>query len=951
MTVLPGFVFHRLLTTPIPSLSEDDSPVAAGAEAALFAALTAAHAELLSAAADAVLAVAWDRSAGEHRLRFLVGGYPRFPPVLAGTGDVAVMYPPGSTARAAPSVARDWARVPVWLRCGGRSDALSVQDAQAGSPGGRGCFEDYVAHLPGEFVWLTIARPLPPAAVDTELADLEVRLPRLRARENSEPDRIALQRGEFRYRELAGARAAGMWSVHVLVGGPDEPSTRQAAGLLCSAADLDALPYVLQPHARTGSLAEIWAAAAEPAEFGSPFVASGELLAALARPPRRELPGIRAVERVRFDLTPEHDGQVDLGAILDDADQRVDRFRVGLDTLNRHSFVAGATGSGKSQTVRHLLEGLHGAGVPWLVIEPAKAEYAGMAGRIRAPVTVIRPGDPAAVPVGLNPLEPEAGFPLQTHIDLVRALFLAAFDAVEPFPQVLSHALTRCYTDLGWDTVVSAARNTDATPRYPSLTELQAAASTVVDGIGYGREITDNVRGFIDVRLSALRLGTPGRFFEGGYRLDVADLLRRNVVLEIEDIGNDADKAFFIGAVLIRVFEHLRVHRGDNDSGLCHVTVVEEAHRLLRRAEPGTPAAHAVELFAALLAEVRAYGEGIIVAEQIPTKITPDVVKNTALKILHRLPAAEDRELVGATMNLAPAQSRHVVALPTGHGVVFGDGMDRPVRVAVPLGRHREARCPAPTIALSPAPAEPPLLLRDLHRAHRIADDPPLTLWMELMLLAHLVGRPPPTPDPGWLAALRRAHPRPLLTEAVGFRVRTGVDARYPGLSDYFRPELLSEHLTAAALATLDGDHSPCARHADSTGADPGVQCSADETCWQAGPYRWADVERALADPELAPDRPHPDTAAWAERGLVLTGTTPREQLRELHTHPDTWADRAIVTGPEIPTLLAATIARLSHAPTAARRLRAATAHLRLSTPWPLALLDEPTDAAPRDTP
>ncbi|MFE9577411.1 ATP-binding protein [Nocardia sp. NPDC006044] len=919
-------------------MADNEAPVTSGADVALFAALTAAHAELLAAPTDAGLAVAWDRTAGEHRLRFLVGGSPGFPPILAGAGDVAVMYPPGSTARAAPSVPQQWARIPTWLRCGGRPDSLSMREpgVQAENAGGRGCFEDYIAHLPGEFVWLIVAEPLAPDSVDAELADLEVRLPRLRARANSEPDRISLQRGEFRYRELARARAAGMWSVHVLVGGPDELSTRRAAGLLCSSADLDALPYVLQPHSPTADLTRTWAASGNrrTAGFESPFVAGSELLAALARPPRRELPGIRAVERVHFDLTPEHDGQVDLGAILDDADQPVDRFRVRLDTLNRHSFVAGATGSGKSQTVRHLLEGLHTSGVPWLVIEPVKAEYAGMAGRISAPVIVIRPGDPHAVPVGINPLEPEHGFPLQTHIDLVRALFLASFDAVEPFPQVLSHALSRCYTDLGWDTVISSSRRPGFTPKYPTLTDLQTTASSVVDGIGYGREITDNVRGFIDVRLSALRLGTPGRFFEGDYHIDLADLLRHNVVLEIEDIGSDSDKAFFIGAVLIRIFEHLRIHRSDNTTGLRHVTVVEEAHRLLRRAEPGTPAAHAVELFAALLAEIRAYGEGLIVAEQIPTKITPDVVKNTALKILHRLPAAEDRDLVGATMNLAAAQSRHVVALPTGHGVVFGDGMDRPMRIAVPLGQSREARCPAPTIALAPALVEQPLLLRDLNRAHRIADDPLLTLWIELMLLAHLVGRPPPTPESTWLDRLSHAHARPILLAAIRFRIRTGIDSRYIGLSDYFQPELLARHLATHAVAILD--------HTDQS-------CGRDETCWQAGPYRWADVERALRDQTLPPDRPHPATDDWAARGLVLSGTTLCEQLDSLHAHPDTWADRTIVTGPTNPTLLASSIARSSRAATAAQQLRDATAHLRLLTNWPLALLDEPNSAATQD--
>ncbi|WP_280478891.1 ATP-binding protein [Nocardia asiatica] len=928
MSALSGFRFHQLLTVPAPTAHEHNS--ADRGHVALFAALTAAHAELLREGPEAGLAVAWERRPGARTLRVLVGGNPRFPPASVERGRVRVMYPPGSTATDVRGVVEQWAQMPTWVRCTGRADALWSADGTQKTPP-RGGFEDYIAHLPGEFVWLVVARPLPETDIDAELADLEVRLPRLRARENSEPDRIALQRAESRYRELSRARSAGMWAVHVLVGGPDEISTARAAGLLCSASDLDTLPYLLIPQTAAASFAETWAASipvtGEAQAHSSPFHAGGELLAALARPPRRELPGIRVYEPVAFDLTPERNGQIDLGAILDDADAEVGRFGVSLDTLNRHGFVAGATGSGKSQTVRHLLEGLYAAGVPWLVIEPAKAEYAGMAGRIDSPVVRIRPGDPDAVPVGLNPLEPEPGFTLQTHIDLVRALFLAAFDAAEPFPQVLAHALSTCYSNLGWDTVISEPRHPTITPKYPTLSDLQTAALAVVDGIGYGREITDNVRGFIDVRLGSLRLGTPGQFFEGGYRLDVADLLSRNVVLEIEDIGSDTDKAFFIGAILIRVFEHLRMHRNnDTVTGLRHVMVVEEAHRLLRRAEPGTPAAHAVELFTALLAEIRAYGEGILVAEQIPTKISPDVVKNTALKVVHRLPAAEDRDLVGATMNLDAPQSRHIVGLPAGRAVVFTDGMDRPLRIAVPLGQHRESRQPSPTLALSPTPAEAPLLLRDLHRAHHLADDPSLTVWTELMLLAHLVGRPPPQPEPAWIKTLTDTQPRPLVLAAIRHRLETAVADRYTGLAAYYQPEHLTEHLHTIASAALDNQPHPC---------------TADETGWQAGRYRWADIERALHNPDLPRELPHPDTPAWRARGLTLPGANPREQLDVLHAHPDTWADPRIVTGHATPPVLSTAVARLSHATTAEARLKGATTHLRLSTRWPLALLDD----------
>jgi len=183
-------------------------------------------------------------------------------------------------------------------------------------------------------------------------------------------------------------------------------------------------------------------------------------------------------------------------------------------SLNRHTFVCGATGAGKSQTVRALLEAATAAAIPWLVVEPAKAEYRLMAARLPGTEVIrIRPGELQDPPAGINPLEPAydpngARFPLQTHADLVRALFLAAFGADEPFPQVLAAALTRCYENAGWDLVTGEPATPGLAPGYPALEDLQATALQVVEEIGYGREITDNVRGFVTVRISSLRLGT-----------------------------------------------------------------------------------------------------------------------------------------------------------------------------------------------------------------------------------------------------------------------------------------------------------------------------------------------------------------------------------------------------------------------------------------------------------
>ena len=177
-------------------------------------------------------------------------------------------------------------------------------------------------------------------------------------------------------------------------------------------------------------------------------------------------------------------------------------------------------------------------------------------------------------------------------------------------------------------------------------------------------------------------------------------------MLEIEDVGDDQDKAFLIGAVLIRLTEYLRLrqrHEPGGAAGLRHLTVLEEAHRLLRDPGPGQrgPAAKATELFAAMFAEVRAYGEGLVVAEQIPSKLIPDVVKNTAVKIVHRLPAADDRQAVGATMNLTPAQDQYIVTLAPGEAAVFADGADYPWLVRMPDGTGRET---APAATAGPVP-------------------------------------------------------------------------------------------------------------------------------------------------------------------------------------------------------------------------------------------------------
>jgi hypothetical protein len=550
----------------------------------------------------------------------------------------------------------------------------------------------------------------------------------------------------------------------------------------------------------------------------------------------------------------------------------VGEFGVPLATINRHALVTGATGAGKSQTVRHLLEQLAGAGLPWLAIEPVKSEYPAMAGRLAgaappgrgqgAAVTVINPADPAAIPFSVNPLAPEPGYPVQAHIDMVRALFLAAFDADEPFPQIMAQALQRVYEDCGWD-VVTGGRvpGAAAEPVIPTLAQLQRTALAVIEEVGYGAQLQADVRGFVDVRLRSLRIGSAGRFFEGGHPGDVAALLGRNVVLAIEDVANDEDKAFLMGTLIIRIVEHLRLRaRAGQREELRHVIVIEEAHRLLRAGREGRASAHAVELFASMLAEIRAYGEGLVIAEQIPAKLLPDAVKNTALKVVHRLPARDDRELVGAAMNLDEDQSRQVVSLAPGVAAVFADGMDRPVRVRVPFGGDREQVVPGPPPPLvarrSPAcgpvcTGERACTLLELRRAELLASpgspgepgEAWLRLWAEALVLAFLTNRGLPA-APGelrrWWPALDRRLRECLLATVLDRAIRS----RALAVRTCYDPAALAATTAGTALRMLD--------QGAGAGAQPGPG-------WVIPQVRWLhEMERVCPLGGRSPDPAHP---------------------------------------------------------------------------------------------
>ncbi|MFI0450823.1 ATP-binding protein [Actinomadura sp. 6N118] len=892
-SVLPG-PWYRIQAIPAPERN-------ASAEWDFVSVLPAV---LSAARRQRPFVVGWISPGGGAPLELITNAGPVSPGPEAHQG---LLFPSG--ARGVP-IGDGWLRRAermVWTRCPGRL-APQVKSADNGAS----LFEATLMTLMERpFGWFVVADPCDERLLDTEMRDLHHELRMLRRGED-EQARLAVARADQRLAELDAFREAGLWRVRVLAGAASETELSQIAPVLVGSMELGHHPYRLRSGHGSGTFSEILRppasspALARPAvesEQRYPFVATAGALAALAGLPRREVPGLRVLDAGYFDVTSETDDavpvnanepRIELGAILDGQDRQVGRFTVPRSTINRHVFVTGSTGSGKSQTVRHLLEQLTRAGIPWLAIEPAKSEYAAMSGRIEdlgGPVTVVNPSDPASVPLSVNPLAPEPGYPVQAHIDMVRALFQAAFDAEEPFPQIMAQALQRVYESNGWDVVTGAGvPGSLIEPAVPTLEQLQNAALQVIGDVGYGRELMADVQGFVDVRLRSLRIGSAGRFFEGGHPADIGGMLRENIVLAIEDVANDEDKAFLMGTLIIRVVEHLRMRSraaGSGTSpGLRHVIVIEEAHRLLRNRGPERTSSHAVELFAGMLAEIRAYGEGIIVAEQIPTKLVPDVIKNTALKVVHRLPAYDDRHQVGAAMNLDTEQSREVVSLRPGVAAVFADGMDRPLRVRVPLGEGREAVQPGP-----PPPVDGrrsaacgvecrsgrACSLYELREADLMAGNSDwawLRLWTDTLVLAHVTNRPLPVVPVELGRAWSRLMPR-LRECTLATLVERAVTRRAWALRNAFAPSELTATVAASAQQLLGGSYGLA-------GGLPGP-------AWVIPQLRWLhEMDRLFPLGSGAPDKHAPAPPLDYQLPGLKQPADPKlgHRLRALRRHP-----------------------------------------------------------------
>lgn len=559
---------------------------------------------------------------------------------------------------------------------------------------------------------------------------------------SAEACEVLLQRHLAR---LESARSGGWWRTSVFLLAEDDATAAAVSGALRAIARGDAT--ALDPIRVVPAAAQLVRAAAirglsigmHPAsrDLGHPMGESFDALATcmtsdelaiLVEPPRAEIPGIPRPEIGEFALTaPEPYGRsIRLGVLGDGSPAPLGPVSLSAEALNRHTLIAGMTGYGKTTTCQRILiesyERLH---VPFLVIEPVKGEYRDLAAHpsLRGTLKSYTIGSDGGYPLRLNPFQPQPGIPLLRHIDLLKAVFNASFPMFAGMSYILEEAILAIYTDRGWNLHTSvnelAGGRSSAVDDFallPTLSDLYHKIEEVLSDKQYGREVQQNLGAALRSRLRSLMVGHKGMTLDTRISVPTDQLFEAPCVVELRNLGDDEEKAFVMALLLVRLYEYAEARqsaaRPAGSDRLQHLTLIEEAHRLLSAPRPGgsaaaDPQAKAVTMFTDMLAEMRSYGEGFIVADQIPTKLAPEIVKNSNVKIMHRLVAPDDRHVIANALNLTAEQSRHLAGLPPGQAIVHADSFAGAVLTHIEQSHVHHA---------GDVPAAGPADLRYLHK-------------------------------------------------------------------------------------------------------------------------------------------------------------------------------------------------------------------------------------------
>lgn len=415
---------------------------------------------------------------------------------------------------------------------------------------------------------------------------------------------------------------------------------------------------------------------------------SAKELSLIADLPKKEVVGLELKEEIEFGLNfknPSDENALTLGRLIQSGNTTNKKVSIDKRNLDKHIFITGVTGSGKTTTCQNILIN---SNKPFLVIEPAKTEYRILKNKYED-LLIFTLGKDTIAPFRLNPFEFFPHESITSRVDMIKASIEASFDMEAAIPQIIESAIYECYKDKGWNIATNQneiygdSAFDEGVYSFPTLGDLADKIQEVVNKQGFDERLKNDYIGSIKARLNGLLVGAKGFMLNTKRSVDFRKLLDKRVVFELEEIRNGNEKSLVMGFILGNFIEAIKANfRISKDKhGLKHILLIEEAHRLLSKYEAGDSLnkKQGVEVFADMLAEIRKYGECLMIADQIPNKLIPEVLKNTNTKIVHRIFAADDKKAIANTMALEEEQAEHLSKLEVGAAVVFSGGFNRAV--------------------------------------------------------------------------------------------------------------------------------------------------------------------------------------------------------------------------------------------------------------------------------
>lgn len=354
--------------------------------------------------------------------------------------------------------------------------------------------------------------------------------------------------------------------------------------------------------------------------------------------------------------------------------------KISLNSLASHTFISGSTGTGKSNTVYEILDEVRKHGVKFLVVEPVKGEYKHIFGNDEN-VSVYGTNPELSDLLRINPFAFPKGIHVLEHLDRLIEIFNVCWPMYAAMPAVLKNAVERAYEDSGWDLLKSINSYGDL---YPTFADVTRNIKEIIDSSEYDNENKGAYKGSLLTRLESLTNGINGMIFTNQTITD-KELFDENVIIDLSRVGSTETKSLIMGMLVLKLQEYRMTHTDSLNNLLKHVTVLEEAHNILKRTsneqsmEDSNLVGKSVEMIANGIAEMRTYGEGFIIADQAPGLMDMAVIRNTNTKIIMRLPDFSDRELVGKSANLNDDQITELAKLPKGVAALYQNEWIEPI--------------------------------------------------------------------------------------------------------------------------------------------------------------------------------------------------------------------------------------------------------------------------------